>query len=134
MAPRRHFGRRPRAATVVRRDRPQIRTVSTDGSQYHARAGNLARHGVTARRRVASVGNAHALDADAQPQAGSGGLSGSVASRAVRSLRLLGAAIGDMGLDYGACTNSASPLDGRVVFEHDGCDAFADAGAWHAPR
>jgi len=26
--------------------------------------------------------------------------------------------------DYGACTNPASPRDGLVQFEHDGCDAF----------
>lgn len=26
--------------------------------------------------------------------------------------------------DYGACSNVASPFDKRVMFEHDGCDAF----------
>ena len=26
--------------------------------------------------------------------------------------------------DYGACSNVASPFDGRVMFEHDGCDQF----------
>ena len=28
------------------------------------------------------------------------------------------------GYDFGACTNAASPFDGRVRFEHDGCEAF----------
>ncbi|MFF8322924.1 DUF3027 domain-containing protein [Streptomyces bobili] len=32
---------------------------------------------------------------------------------------------GELGQDYGACTNSRSPFDGRVRFEHDGCDCFA---------
>ncbi|GII56318.1 hypothetical protein Pth03_47070 [Planotetraspora thailandica] len=31
---------------------------------------------------------------------------------------------GEMGLDYGACTNARSAFDGRVRFEHDGCDTF----------
>lgn len=26
--------------------------------------------------------------------------------------------------DYGACTNPQSPFDQRVMFEHDGCEAF----------
>jgi hypothetical protein len=29
-----------------------------------------------------------------------------------------------LGFDYGACTNAASPFDQRVMFEHDGCQAF----------
>jgi hypothetical protein len=29
-----------------------------------------------------------------------------------------------LGHDYGACTNALSPFDGRVMFEHDACDAF----------
>ncbi|MER7892562.1 DUF3027 domain-containing protein [Micromonospora sp. NPDC094482] len=33
---------------------------------------------------------------------------------------------GELGHDYGACTNPASPFDGRVRFEHDGCAAFAN--------
>jgi hypothetical protein len=33
---------------------------------------------------------------------------------------------GELGRDYGACTNPASPYDGQVRFEHDGCAAFAD--------
>jgi hypothetical protein len=32
--------------------------------------------------------------------------------------------------DYGACTNAKSSCDGRVMFEHDGCDQFQDAGGW----
>ncbi|MGN6697121.1 MAG: DUF3027 domain-containing protein [Thermomicrobiales bacterium] len=38
-------------------------------------------------------------------------------------VRLAGAFIED----YGACTNQTSPCDGRVMFEHDGCDQFAPA-------
>jgi hypothetical protein len=38
------------------------------------------------------------------------------------------------GLDYGACTNAASALDARVVFEHDGCEFFEDAGEWQQPE
>jgi Protein of unknown function (DUF3027) len=30
--------------------------------------------------------------------------------------------MGSMKEDYGACTNPTSPFDGRVMFEHDGCD------------
>jgi hypothetical protein len=39
---------------------------------------------------------------------------------------------GALGSDYGACTNPASPRDGRVQFEHDGCDAFVPVaeGEW----
>jgi len=33
---------------------------------------------------------------------------------------------GELGHDYGACTNPASTFDGRVRFEHDGCAAFAN--------
>jgi Protein of unknown function (DUF3027) len=40
---------------------------------------------------------------------------------------------GDWGLDYGVCTNPASPFDGRAQFEHDGCDHFAAATAWATP-
>jgi len=33
--------------------------------------------------------------------------------------------------DWGACTNSESPMDRRVVLEHDGCDKFSRAdGDW----
>ncbi|MFU8806736.1 MAG: DUF3027 domain-containing protein [Bradymonadaceae bacterium] len=38
-------------------------------------------------------------------------------------IRLCGAFIHD----WGVCTNPASPFDGRVMFEHDGCDAFVYA-------
>jgi hypothetical protein len=31
-----------------------------------------------------------------------------------------------LGEDYGACCHADSPMDGRVVFEHDGCDVFED--------
>ncbi|MCX5401272.1 DUF3027 domain-containing protein [Streptomyces sp. NBC_00102] len=31
---------------------------------------------------------------------------------------------GELGQDYGACTNSGSAFDGRVRFEHDGCAVF----------
>jgi len=34
---------------------------------------------------------------------------------------------GVLGHDYGACMNPASPFDGRVRFEHDGCDRFVQA-------
>jgi len=30
--------------------------------------------------------------------------------------------VGKFSEDYGACTNEASPFDGKVMFEHDGCD------------
>jgi hypothetical protein len=44
---------------------------------------------------------------------------------------------GVLGDDYGACANEASPRDGVVQFEHDGCEAFAPVaeGEWgRAPR
>ena len=37
---------------------------------------------------------------------------------------------GPLGLDYGACANRASPFDGRVMFEHDGCEAFEHNDAY----
>ncbi|MFI7467828.1 DUF3027 domain-containing protein [Nonomuraea sp. NPDC049646] len=40
---------------------------------------------------------------------------------------------GALGNDYGACANAASPFDGRVRFEHDGCDAFQESGTWSVP-
>ncbi|MGP4102178.1 DUF3027 domain-containing protein [Nonomuraea sp. KM90] len=40
---------------------------------------------------------------------------------------------GEMGRDYGACANPAAPFDGRVRFEHDGCAAFQESGAWSTP-
>jgi Protein of unknown function (DUF3027) len=33
---------------------------------------------------------------------------------------------GELGADYGACTNAVSPFDARIRFEHDGCDAYAE--------
>jgi len=30
--------------------------------------------------------------------------------------------IGELGGDFGACSNPTSPFDGRVMFEHDGCE------------
>lgn len=41
---------------------------------------------------------------------------------------------GELGRDYGACANPASPFDGRVRFEHDGCEAFQESGAWSTPE
>ncbi|MFE6787531.1 DUF3027 domain-containing protein [Streptomyces sp. NPDC057680] len=32
---------------------------------------------------------------------------------------------GELGRDYGVCSNPASSFDGRVRFEHDGCESFA---------
>ncbi|MEV5731313.1 DUF3027 domain-containing protein [Streptomyces pharetrae] len=32
---------------------------------------------------------------------------------------------GQLGQDYGACSNLGSSFDGRVRFEHDGCESFA---------
>lgn len=32
---------------------------------------------------------------------------------------------GRMGKDWGACSNPDSPMDSRLMFEHDGCDFFA---------
>ncbi|WP_343239407.1 DUF3027 domain-containing protein [Streptomyces sp. SID7909] len=32
---------------------------------------------------------------------------------------------GELGLDWGVCTRADSPFDGRVRFEHDGCELFA---------
>ncbi|MFJ6705758.1 MULTISPECIES: DUF3027 domain-containing protein [unclassified Streptomyces] len=31
---------------------------------------------------------------------------------------------GELGRDWGVCTRAASEFDGRVRFEHDGCDLF----------
>ena len=40
---------------------------------------------------------------------------------------------GELGSDYGACTNPRSPFDGRVQFEHDGCDEYEEAEEWGLP-
>ena len=34
---------------------------------------------------------------------------------------------GLFGMDWGVCSNKASHLDGRVMFEHDGCEFFTFA-------
>ena len=31
---------------------------------------------------------------------------------------------GKFAYDWGVCSNEKSPLDGKVAFEHDGCDFF----------
>jgi hypothetical protein len=42
--------------------------------------------------------------------------------------RFWGPLSGALGLDYGGCTNQASPYEGTVRFEHDGCDVFEASG------
>jgi hypothetical protein len=37
---------------------------------------------------------------------------------------------GEMGNDYGACTNARSPFDKQAMFEHDGCEYFEKDGEW----
>jgi len=32
--------------------------------------------------------------------------------------------------DWGVCSNQASPFDGNVKFEHDGCRHYLGANAW----
>jgi hypothetical protein len=34
---------------------------------------------------------------------------------------------GKLGYDWGVCSNAVSPLDGLVMFEHDGCEHFVPA-------
>jgi hypothetical protein len=41
---------------------------------------------------------------------------------------------GQWGLDYGACANPRSPFDGRVRFEHDGCEEYSEGGMWGGPQ
>lgn len=41
---------------------------------------------------------------------------------------------GDWGRDYGGCSNPASPFDGRIRFEHDGCEHFSPAPDWGVPE
>lgn len=31
---------------------------------------------------------------------------------------------GILGSDWGGCSNEKSPFDGRLMFEHDGCEEF----------
>lgn len=33
-------------------------------------------------------------------------------------------------MDWGACTNDRSVFDGRVMFEHDGCEEHSPAEEW----
>ena len=35
--------------------------------------------------------------------------------------------LGPLGNDWGVCSNAASPADGTLRFEHDGCEAFTPA-------
>lgn len=37
---------------------------------------------------------------------------------------------GGYGMDWGACTNDRSVFDGRVMFEHDGCEEHSPAEEW----
>ena len=37
---------------------------------------------------------------------------------------------GRLSTDWGVCSNAASPFDGTVLFEHDGCDQYVGANAW----
>ncbi|WP_425341994.1 DUF3027 domain-containing protein [Amycolatopsis coloradensis] len=41
---------------------------------------------------------------------------------------------GAFGNDYGVCANANSSLDGTARSEHDGCEAFEDAGQWIIPN
>jgi hypothetical protein len=41
---------------------------------------------------------------------------------------------GDWGRDFGGCSNPASPFDGTVRFEHDGCEHFSSADEWAVPE
>lgn len=41
---------------------------------------------------------------------------------------------GAMGDDYGGCTNPASPHDGTIMYEHDGCDQFSPGEEWAVPH
>lgn len=34
--------------------------------------------------------------------------------------------VGTLKDDWGACSNSRSPFDGRVMFEHDGCECYVE--------
>ncbi len=37
---------------------------------------------------------------------------------------------GDLGSDWGACSNDGSPFDQRAMFEPDGCPAHEPADEW----
>lgn len=38
--------------------------------------------------------------------------------------------VAEFNSDWGVCSNAASPFDGRVMFEHDGCDQHVLADDW----
>lgn len=40
---------------------------------------------------------------------------------------------GRFGEDWGVCSNEKSPFDGKAVFEHDGCEEFANNPEGWAP-
>ena len=37
---------------------------------------------------------------------------------------------GPLSTDWGVCSHAKSPFDGRVMFEHDGCDHYTGANEW----
>lgn len=39
---------------------------------------------------------------------------------------------GALSADWGVCSNSLSPYDGTVMFEHDGCAEYSGASEWVA--
>ena len=39
-----------------------------------------------------------------------------------------------LGMDYGICANSASPLDGSITFEHGGCEEHTVLNEHRAAR
>jgi hypothetical protein len=41
---------------------------------------------------------------------------------------------GELGLDYGGCTNPDSPHESTILYEHDGCDAYSRAEVWGVPE
>lgn len=41
--------------------------------------------------------------------------------------------MGALAEDYGACSKPSSPFDGRVMFEHDGCDQYSEADEGWSP-
>jgi hypothetical protein len=41
---------------------------------------------------------------------------------------------GVWGLDNGACSKAASPFDGTIRSEHDGCDRFSPGRVWGIPE
>lgn len=39
--------------------------------------------------------------------------------------------IGYLSNDYGVCSNPKSKFDGKVRFEHDGCDSYVTSDEWN---